>query len=489
MSLPRLTGLLLGAGASYEAGMPLVCELTREIKAVTTAETLHIRNQVWRDRGTPYDDRVIADCIRILELPKLHYENIIGYLETQFLRQREPKLRNQYWGLYQWFVNIVYGALYLRQIHNDPFFKVHLPFYDGLRSLVEANRPLWIFSLNHDLIIETLAARHAMPLFNGFSAAEVSLPTREEGGTIKGALRAQVLTKQNIEKGALHFPNPPQHGIYLLKLHGSLDIFAYNDANDLLKLIPAGTGERSVISTLKSANEDLFYAAPDMEGGKLRVVNEIAFADAEGQMQLLRRSVLAGAFKYDARSMHPLPRGLLDHFRANINFVTNLVAIGYSFGDDHINKVVRDWLEFSAERRLEIVDPFMKEVPLGLRHVWPQVTITNSTATEWLDVQAKIERSASDLAMKKGCAFLRTLDRKLVAEKWPAFQKQELERIQQVFKDGVAKFPLMPNGDIDTSSVGSPEEVGKALAQEIFGRPDQWFERMQAFFIEQEKPK
>ncbi len=489
MSLPRLTGLLLGAGASYEAGMPLVWELTREIKAVTTAETLHIRNQVWRDRGTPYDDRVIADCIRILERPELHYENIIGYLETQLRRQRSPKLHNQYWGLYLWFINIVYGALYLRQIHNDPFFNVHLPFYDGLRSLAETNRPLWIFSLNHDLIIETLAARHALLLFNGFSSAEVSLPTRDKHGAIKGTLRAQVLTKQNIEKGALHFPNPPQQGIYLLKLHGSLDIFAYNDANDLLKLIPADAGERSAIATLKSANEDLFYAAPDMEGGKLRVVNEIAFADVEGQMQLLRRSVLAGAFKYDARSMHPLPRGLLDHFRTNINFVTNLVAIGYSFGDDHINKVVRDWLEFSAERRLEIVDPHMKEVPPGLRHVWPQVTLTNSTATEWLDAKAGIERSPSDLALKKGCAFLRTLDRKLVAEKWPAFQKQELERIQQALMAGITKFPLKPNGDIDTSSVGSPEEAGRALAAETLGHLDHWFERMQAYFEEPEKPK
>ena len=35
MTTPRnLTGLFLGAGASYEAGMPLACGLTAELKGV-----------------------------------------------------------------------------------------------------------------------------------------------------------------------------------------------------------------------------------------------------------------------------------------------------------------------------------------------------------------------------------------------------------------------------------------------------------------------
>ena len=36
--MKRLTGLFLGAGASHEAGMPLVWELTAEIKNWLTAE-------------------------------------------------------------------------------------------------------------------------------------------------------------------------------------------------------------------------------------------------------------------------------------------------------------------------------------------------------------------------------------------------------------------------------------------------------------------
>ena len=482
MSLPRLTGLLLGAGASYEAGMPLVGELTSEIKGLATAERLRSYNQVWRDKGTPYDDSVIDDCIRILEQSELHYENVIGYLETQFRRQRTTKLRNQYWGLLSWFVDIVYGALYLRQIHNAPFFDRHLPFYDGLRSLAEANRPLWIFSLNHDLIVETLAARHAIPLHCGFGPSEITLPARSSSGAIKGELRGQVLTMGTIEKGAMRFPNPPQNGIYLMKLHGALDIFAFNDGNDLLKLVPADAGERSAIATLRAANEDLVYAAPDMPGGKLRVMNEIAFADAQGELQLLRRSILAGAYKYDDRSTHVLPQGLLNHFRTNINFVTNLVAIGYSFGDDHINRIVREWLEFSADRMLEIVDPRMEQVPLGLRHVWPQVTLTKRTATTWLDDKAGIKRSPEDLFFKKGSVFLRSQDRKRATEQFSAFFRQEIQRIQTAFMERLGKFPLKTDGNIDFSAAGGPEEAASALEAEVIGDPEQWIERMQQFF-------
>lgn len=99
-------------------------------------------------------------------------------------------------------------------------------------------------------------------------------------------------------------------------------------------------------------------------------------------MQFLRRSLLAGAYKFDPRATHHLPQTLLKHFQANINFVTRLVAIGYSFGDDHINAIVRRWLEFSADRRLEIVDPTVKAIPQSFLHLAPQVSLTRSTATD-----------------------------------------------------------------------------------------------------------
>jgi hypothetical protein len=80
------TGLFLGAGASFEAGMPLVWDLTAEIKAWLTPEKLRELNRGWRTQGTGNDDAVIDSVVASLVNPAMHYENMLGNLEVQFKR-------------------------------------------------------------------------------------------------------------------------------------------------------------------------------------------------------------------------------------------------------------------------------------------------------------------------------------------------------------------------------------------------------------------
>jgi hypothetical protein len=382
----RRTGLLLGAGASYEAGMPLVRELTDDIKRLLTTEKIRERNARWRIQGSGYSDIVIDDLISILERP-VHYEAVLGYMEVQ--RRRQHALQQEYHDLYSWIVELVYRLLYWRQVDNNAL-NQNLPRYDGIRALAEVNAPLWVFSLNHDVMVEAIAARLSIPFHSGFSASTVTLPRRDASGRKKGEIRAEVLTQQDLEHGAMYFPNPPQPGIYLLKIHGALDVFTFNDGH-LLKLLPSAPGPDGVIDVLRAANEDLFYLGA--LGRRAKVLNEIPYADDHGVMQFLRRSLLAGAFKFDARGSQVIPKRLLKHFRQNLNFVSTLVCIGYGFNDLHINTVLREWLEFSRDRRLEIVDPIEYEVRSSLVHLTPQVVVTKSGATDYLDTQAGIVRS------------------------------------------------------------------------------------------------
>ena len=159
--MKRLTGLFLGAGASYEAGMPLVWDLTAEIKNWLTAEKLRSLNAGWRAQGGGYADQVINDHVSMLEQPTIHYEAMLGYLEVQFRRQRT--LSREYHGLYSWLVELVSHLLYYRQVSNSTFLGRSLPFYDGFRALAAANTPLWVFSLNHDVMVEMIAARLSIP--------------------------------------------------------------------------------------------------------------------------------------------------------------------------------------------------------------------------------------------------------------------------------------------------------------------------------------
>ena len=102
------TGLFLGAGASFESGMPLVWDLTAEIKAWLTPEKLRELNTGWRAQGTGNPDAVISLVASLLN-PSMHYENVLGNLEVQF--KRPSNLRQAYYGLYGWLVELVYHLL------------------------------------------------------------------------------------------------------------------------------------------------------------------------------------------------------------------------------------------------------------------------------------------------------------------------------------------------------------------------------------------
>ena len=87
----NLTGLFLGAGASYDLGMPLVWELTDELKRWLTSEKLRTLNQHWRSTGlsSGYPNTAIENLNSVLRRKEMHYENILGYLQTQ--SRRDPR--------------------------------------------------------------------------------------------------------------------------------------------------------------------------------------------------------------------------------------------------------------------------------------------------------------------------------------------------------------------------------------------------------------
>jgi hypothetical protein len=50
----------------------------------------------------------------------------------------------------------------------------------------------------------------------------------------------------------MHFPNPLRPGIYLLKVHGSLDTFTFNDGKDVLRLLPQALGPAGIFDALRA---------------------------------------------------------------------------------------------------------------------------------------------------------------------------------------------------------------------------------------------
>ena len=373
----NLTGLLLGAGASYDLGMPLLWELTHELKSWLTPEKVRTLNRHWR-RGGPgfdYPDDVIEVFASVLNREDMHYENILGFLQVQ--GQRRSDEAQSYDGLYMFLSDIIYALLQERHLRNIEYIERTVRYLDGIKYLVEDNAPLWIFSLNHDLIIECFAADVGIPIKSGFTEETIRLPRRNPNGTVVGHLKAEVLPEHVFKKQGLPFLNKGQTGINLLKIHGSLDVFTFRDGRDVLKLLPDGEGIRGVLSSVRIANHELKYVEPGWPDG-VTTRNEIMYGDDSGEMQFLRRSLLAGAYKFDPRHSQVIPNELLAYFRTDLNYLTTLVCIGYGFGDQHINQVIREWLEFSSERHLTIVDPNANQVPNQFLHVAPQVELVVS---------------------------------------------------------------------------------------------------------------
>lgn len=384
--LSPLTGLFLGAGASYELGMPLVWGLTHELLGWLLPEQLRSLNAGWRAQGGGLPDDVVDDLAGMLARTDVHYESILGYLQTQSSRFEHREHKQAYDGLYARLAELVYHQLYIRHVGNEQFISRGLRYFEGIAGLAGKNAPLWVFSLNHDLMIECIAAQYDIPVHAGFTGV-MTLPRRDASGTKIGELRAEVIKEEDLAKVGMQFLQPGSQGINLLKIHGALDIFAQKDKTEFLKLLPTGPGVKGVLDSLQAANEELRYVDPRIPGPIPRVVNHITYQDDDGEMQFLHRSLLAGSYKYDERHYQVLSHQFLKHFQADLNYVSRLVCLGYGFGDIHINTMLRQWLEFTEQRRLVIVGPRI-EMPAFLLHLVPQVDLISLKATQYLEEHA-----------------------------------------------------------------------------------------------------
>jgi hypothetical protein len=457
-------GLFLGAGASFELGMPLVWDLTAELKAWLTPAKLRELNESWRSQGGGHPDAVIDDLASWLTLPQAHYESILGHLETQF--RRASGAQQEYHALYSRLVELVYFIFYFRHVYNVEYIERNLHYIEGITNLAAKNSPLWIFSLNHDLIIECLAAYYNIPLNCGFTTDAFTLPRRNRSGATTGELKAETLTADQLEKG-MPFFQPGKSGINLLKIHGALDIFTFSDGKDLMKLLPLEPTVVGVMGALRAANEELFYISPQLPG-PVKTTNEITYADDVGTMQFLRRSLLAGAFKFESRHSQVLPHRLLAHFGANLNHVSTLICIGYGFADDHINQVIRRWLEFNTERKIEIVSPTINSIPPSLLHLATQVTLTRSTGTDYLDKVAGIVRGRRDILQKRLGAWIRQQpDREKAKNALPLFLQQYLQTRTTAFVENLATLPRR-EGNMDVQALGiTPTELAQLWSDEL----------------------
>lgn len=395
-----MKALLLGAGASYELGLPLVWELTRELKNWLTPEKLDQLNEGWRTQGGGYSDEVISLIKDFLGVDSMHYENLIGALEVETNRERNAERYQELHGFRSRLLEVIYFLLYERQVKTSEYLESAVKDLYGIKKLVGESNPLWVFSLNHDVNLEIIAAEYDIPVKSGFNEI-AALPARSEEGDVIGKIKFEYLSRKDLENNKYDFFNTGEYGINLIKIHGALDIFAQGDELNYLKVRPESLNCATYITELKKANEQLRHHP------SVKIINEIAYADEDGEMQFLRRSLLSGVHKFTGRIEQIAPSEFLGLFKSYINYANEIICIGYGFGDNHVDEVIRDWLSFSNERKLEIINPSIKYVPSSLAHLCRQVSIKNIGCIDYFLSVDSSKDSPSNLVLREFRGFLR----------------------------------------------------------------------------------
>ncbi|MFC1890711.1 hypothetical protein ACFL4G_13240, partial [Thermodesulfobacteriota bacterium] len=128
---PKPDGLLFGAGASYELGMPLVSEFTNEIRSRINKMDIRSVNDSWKEQGGGYPDDMIDELLDQLSHAELNYENILGFFQIMYNRHGGHGVGQKYAGLFSWLSELIYFTLYGRHINNVDYIKAGVSMFDG----------------------------------------------------------------------------------------------------------------------------------------------------------------------------------------------------------------------------------------------------------------------------------------------------------------------------------------------------------------------
>lgn len=181
--------------------------------------------------------------------------------------------------------------------------------YSSFLSFISGYEQVNIFTLNHDTLIEGLLDHRALKWFDGFSREDVDLKYQDK--------------YQRCFKGDL-----PNEGIKLIKLHGSIDLFRY----DHLETVKSGVYQRAANYT---------YYKPDGYSAKHGVIR----VDSSGEvLQDFHSDVvpkfITGTRKEKLIESDPMYAWGMKILEEALSKPSFLFICGYSFRDSHINTIL-----------------------------------------------------------------------------------------------------------------------------------------------------
>ncbi|ACV58266.1 SIR2 family protein [Alicyclobacillus acidocaldarius] len=314
-------GLFLGAGASFEAGYPLMDTLTvsvienlneRQKDIIQGVLTEDFDGYIDIEHGTP-NIEVIADLIsaRAITLGEIQGSQYVSLLSS---------IRDS-------IVDIISSV-------DHPNLDHHVMMLQALsRIRQQAASPLWIFTTNYDSLIELAAAEVGVPLYDGFLG----------GGPVRFFHVASLKWSHGSINNRHYFEPRKGLQINLIKLHGSIDWWSTKD----------DTQRQRVFSTLDETRLRASSTRTIILPQRSKTYETMGFP--YDQLWRLASETIGRECKY-------------------------LTSVGYSFGDEHINQNL--FTPSLIDGNLKIF-AFLKEETPGLANIarFPAVNYGTASCT------------------------------------------------------------------------------------------------------------
>jgi hypothetical protein len=229
---------------------------------------------------------------------------------------------NHFRKIYESF-NYLIGDLLIRPYERDENIETYFNFIDYVESFDEVE----LYSLNHDLLIEYIFNTFSVKYSDGFSLT--NSPIQGEAGE---PLKV--------------FNNSYSDKIRLYKLHGSVDYYRFEE------MIEKGAVSNPTGKYWFYKPEDYYnkHYAKRIDLNTNEVVQRYNFNTLP--------QFLTGKDKMDFIENQHFYGDLYDSFKSSFDNCTELLTVGYSFADLHINSVIKDSVD-KFDFKIKNVNPGM----------------------------------------------------------------------------------------------------------------------------------
>lgn len=393
-------GLLIGAGFSYDLGMPLAVEVTEVFlnifntkNARQFADVLASKEPFGKDR--PINRTAIHEGMHLLLAYKQedgrNYEEFLARLEALPWKTQSDQDSRHY--LFSIFYDLLYKILVAYQNESyDTMYELNSRWFSKLANLLSSEET-WAFTLNHDLYFECLAIDLGIPVTYG-DVDEIAFPISNLKPNNK--IRLSCMQRELFcTDGRGWFAGT--NGINLVRLHGGFCELEYKDKVVICN--PSLQRKRSseLISEFRKIESMGYY----VRGEKVPSGRDRVITGPDGTLDVIHRGVLAGGNKYSKTTNFKKGEEKLKLFSDVLKGLDELTIIGYGFGDVHVNYRISNAMVLNEGLKIRIIDPVQRRWPEFLRQFDYDLRIRGAYcgAAQWM---AYVGEEKWDEAQMKG---------------------------------------------------------------------------------------